>query len=47
MNQLADSSNGPAPVIEPSNGGAAAVDLTTRALNQRIRQQEILDPSSC
>jgi len=42
MNQLADSSNGPEPVIEPSNGGAAAVDLTTRALNQRIRQQEIL-----
>jgi len=42
MNQLADSSNGPEPVIEPSSGGAAAVDLTTRALNQRIRQQEIL-----
>jgi two-component sensor histidine kinase len=30
------------PVIEPSNGGAAPADLTTRALHLRIRQQEIL-----
>jgi two-component sensor histidine kinase len=42
MNQFADSSNNPEPVIEPSNGGAATVDLTTRALHLRIRQQEIL-----
>ena len=30
------------PVIEPSNGGAASVELTTRDLHLRIRQQEIL-----
>ena len=39
MTQLGDSAE---PVIEPSNGGAAAVDFTTRALHLRIRQQEIL-----
>src|SRR5262245_2856642 len=30
------------PVIEPTGGRAATVDLTTRALHLRIRQQEIL-----
>src|SRR5262245_28489266 len=30
------------PVIEPTDGRAASVDLTTRALHLRIRQQEIL-----
>ena len=39
MTQLGDSAE---PVIEPSNGGTAAVDFTTRALHLRIRQQEIL-----
>jgi hypothetical protein len=29
-------------VIEPTDGRAATVDLTTRALHLRIRQQEIL-----
>jgi two-component sensor histidine kinase len=42
MSRLGDSSDHPQPVIEPSNGGAAAVDLTTHALHLRIRQQEIL-----
>ena len=42
MSQLGNSSDHPQPVIEPSNGGAAPADLTTRALNLRIRQQEIL-----
>ena len=42
MSPFGDSSNHPQPVIEPSNDGAASVDLTTRALNLRIRQQEIL-----
>ena len=42
MSHLADSGDHPEPVIEPSNGDAATVDLTTRALNLRIRQQEIL-----
>jgi two-component sensor histidine kinase len=42
MGQLGDSSDHPQPVIEPSNGGAASVDLTTHALHLRIRQQEIL-----
>ena len=42
MSQLSDSSDHPEPVIEPSNGGAATVELTTRALHLRIRQQEIL-----
>ena len=39
MTQLGDSAE---PVIEPSNGGTATVDFTTRALHLRIRQQEIL-----
>jgi two-component sensor histidine kinase len=42
MSQFGGSSNHPQPVIEPSNDGAASVDLTTRALDLRIRQQEIL-----
>ena len=42
MSQLGNSTDHPEPVIEPSNGGAATVDLTTRALHLRIRQQEIL-----
>ena len=37
-----DSSEHPKPVIEPSSGEAAPIDLTTRALHLRIRQQEIL-----
>ena len=39
MTQLGDSAK---PVIEPSISGTATVDLTTRALHLRIRQQEIL-----
>ena len=42
MSQLGVSSDHPQPVIEPSNGGATPIDLTTRALHLRIRQQEIL-----
>ena len=42
MSQLGHSNDHQEPVIEPSNGGAATVDITTRALHQRIRQQEIL-----
>jgi two-component sensor histidine kinase len=42
MSQLADSSDNLEPVIEPSKGGAADVEPTTRALHLRIRQQEIL-----
>src|SRR5512143_284916 len=42
MSKLGDSSDHRQPVIEPSNGGAASVDLTTHALHVRIRQQEIL-----
>jgi len=42
MNQVSDSTDHAEPVIEPSNGGAATVDLATRALRLRIRQQEIL-----
>jgi GAF domain-containing protein len=42
MSQLGHSSDHQEPVIEPSNGGAATVDITTRALHLRIRQQEIL-----
>jgi len=42
MSQLADSSDNPEPVIEPSKGGTADVEPTTRALHLRIRQQEIL-----
>jgi two-component sensor histidine kinase len=39
MTQLGDSAE---PVIEPSTSGTATVDLTTRTLHLRIRQQEIL-----
>jgi GAF domain-containing protein len=42
VSQLGKSTDHQEPVIEPSNGGAAAVDITTRALHLRIRQQEIL-----
>ena len=42
MSQLGDSSDHPQPVIEPSNGGAASVDLTTHALHVRIRQLGVL-----
>ena len=42
MSQLGNSTDHEEPVIEPSNGGAATVDITTRALHLRIRQQEIL-----
>ena len=42
MSELRDSTDQGNPVIEPNNGGAATVDLTTRALQLRIRQQEIL-----
>ena len=42
MSQLGHSNDHQEPVIEPSNGGAATVDITTRALHLRIRQQEIL-----
>src|SRR6478752_6671391 len=42
MSQLGHSHDHQEPVIEPSNGGAATVGITTRALHQRIRQQEIL-----
>jgi hypothetical protein len=42
MSQRGDLSDSPEPVIEPSDGGAPSVDLTTRSLQLRIRQQEIL-----
>jgi two-component sensor histidine kinase len=42
MSHFGNSSDHPQSVIEPSNGGDASVDLTTRALHLRIRQQEIL-----
>ena len=42
MSQLGHSNDHQEPVIEPSNGGGATIDITTRALHQRIRQQEIL-----
>ena len=42
MSELRDSTDQGNPVIEPNNGGAATIDLTTRALQLRIRQQEIL-----
>ncbi len=42
MSQRDDPSDSPEPVIEPSDGGAPSVDLTTRSLQLRIRQQEIL-----
>jgi hypothetical protein len=37
-----DASEDPKPVVEPSGAQAAPIDLTTRALHLRIRQQEIL-----
>jgi two-component sensor histidine kinase len=42
MSQFRDLTDHLELVIEPTNGGAATVDLTTRALHLRIRQQEIL-----
>ena len=42
MNQHNDRSDDPKPMIEPGRGGAEHVELTTRALHLRIRQQEIL-----
>ena len=42
MNQHNDRSDDPKPVIEPGRDGAEHVELTTRALHLRIRQQEIL-----
>jgi hypothetical protein len=42
MSQVRDLTDHLESVIEPTNGGAATVDLTTRALHLRIRQQEIL-----
>ena len=42
MSKLGDSSDHQESVIEPSNSGAATVDITTDALHLRIRQQEIL-----
>jgi len=41
MNQPNDRGE-PKPVIEPGRDGAEHVELTTRALHLRIRQQEIL-----
>ena len=42
MDQPDDRSDVPKPVIEPGSDGAGHVELTTRALHLRIRQQEIL-----
>src|SRR5215813_4290024 len=42
MNQHNDRSGDPKPVIEPGRDGVEHVELTTRALHLRIRQQEIL-----
>ena len=42
MNQHNDRSDDPKPVIEPGRDGAEHVELMTRALRLRIRQQEIL-----
>src|SRR5262245_44585540 len=42
MSQGRDLTDDIKPVIEPTDGRAAIVDLTTRALHLRIRQQEIL-----
>lgn len=42
MSQHNDRSDDPTPVIEPGRDGAEHVELTTRALHLRIRQQEIL-----
>jgi hypothetical protein len=42
MDQPNDRSGDPKPVIEPGKDRAEHVELTTRALHLRIRQQEIL-----
>src|SRR4051794_36619143 len=42
MSQHNDRSDDPTPVIEPGRDGAEHVELTTRALHLRVRQQEIL-----
>jgi two-component sensor histidine kinase len=42
MSRPDDRSDQPKPVVEPAVDGTAPVDLTMRALHQRIRQQEIL-----
>ena len=42
MGQLDNSTHHPDSVVEPSNDRASTVDLTTRALHLRLRQQEIL-----
>jgi hypothetical protein len=42
MAQPNDRSDDPKPVIEPGTDGAEHVEVTTRALQLRIRQQEIL-----
>jgi hypothetical protein len=42
MDQPNDRSGDPKPVIEPGNDRAEHVEVTTRALHLRIRQQEIL-----
>src|SRR5262245_49483177 len=42
MNQHNDRSRDPKPMIEPGRDAAGHVELTTRALHLRIRQQEIL-----
>jgi two-component sensor histidine kinase len=42
MSKLDMSSNHPEPVVEPSNNGSLTIDVTTRELRLRIRQQEIL-----
>ena len=48
MDDPDDRSDDPMPVIEPGSDGAEHVELTTRALHLRIRQQEILaELASC
>jgi two-component sensor histidine kinase len=42
MGQLDNSTHHPDAVVEPSNDRGSTVDLTTRALHLRLRQQEIL-----
>ena len=42
MNQHNERSKDAKPVIEPGKDGAEHIELTTRALHLRIRQQEIL-----
>lgn len=39
---MTESTNNPAPVVEPNSGGGDIVGTTTKALQLRIRQQEIL-----